>query len=324
MLAIARALMSRPKLLLCDEPRLGLAPLITQELFAIIAAAERERRASSVLLVEQNANLALDDRRPGLRARDRHASSPPAPPSRDRRRRQRPQGVPGVLTWTASSTAPLPRPVHRGDLRAGRPRPRRRLPRHRPPQLRPGRDGAPVGVHHRDRRRSSIPLLHWVIPLWFATLVGMAFGFAPRGEHRGDHRAPAQTTVAARRVRRHDRAVPRHQRPHHRCSGARRRTRLIGSLFPNDPDRLRAPVRHRLAVPATSARSSVTLVITGLLFLLFQKTRFGLAMRAVASNPESGRLVGIPTGVMLAASWGIAGALGALGGTLLAAGNRAR
>ena len=43
-------------------------------------------------------------------------------------------------------------------------------------------------------------------------------------------------------------------------------------------------------------------------------------MRAVASNPESGRLVGIPTGVVLAASWGIAGALGALAGTLFAAG----
>ncbi|MEX2294328.1 MAG: branched-chain amino acid ABC transporter permease [Acidimicrobiales bacterium] len=62
----------------------------------------------------------------------------------------------------------------------------------------------------------------------------------------------------------------------------------------------------------------VLAVIAGALYLLFQRTRFGLAMRAVASNPESAPLVGIRTGQVLAVSWGLAAAVGAVGGAMVA------
>jgi branched-chain amino acid transport system ATP-binding protein len=57
MLAVARALMSRPKLLLMDEPSLGLAPLVVEEIFRIIG--ELHRDGTTIFLVEQNAHMAL-------------------------------------------------------------------------------------------------------------------------------------------------------------------------------------------------------------------------------------------------------------------------
>ena len=57
MLAVGRALMSRPKLMMLDEPSLGLAPLVVQDIFKIIQ--EINRQGVTVLLIEQNANMAL-------------------------------------------------------------------------------------------------------------------------------------------------------------------------------------------------------------------------------------------------------------------------
>jgi branched-chain amino acid transport system permease protein len=89
------------------------------------------------------------------------------------------------------------------------------------------------------------------------------------------------------------------------------------SPFPNDANdffRLGgAAVRwERLGVFVT------LLVLATALWILFTKTRLGLAMRAVASNPASAELVGIRVGRVLMVSWGLAAAIGAIGGALLA------
>ena len=59
MLSLSRALMNRPKLLLLDEPSLGLSPILVKEIFAIVRRVNVEE-GMSVLLVEQNARMALE------------------------------------------------------------------------------------------------------------------------------------------------------------------------------------------------------------------------------------------------------------------------
>lgn len=91
----------------------------------------------------------------------------------------------------------------------------------------------------------------------------------------------------------------------------------FGSLFPDDADDF-----VRIGGAAWRIENIGVLVVLGItsvfLYLLFQRTRFGLAMRAVATNPESSPLVGIRAGQVLAVSWGLAAAVGAVGGALVA------
>jgi branched-chain amino acid transport system permease protein len=88
-------------------------------------------------------------------------------------------------------------------------------------------------------------------------------------------------------------------------------------LFPNEPDDF-------IRIGDAEWREQnigvliVLLIIVTMLWFLFQRTKFGLAMRAVASNPESAPLVGIRTGQVLAVSWGLAAGVGALGGAMVA------
>ena len=70
MCAIGRALMARPKLLMLDEPSMGLAPIFVERIFETIV--EVNKQGTSILLVEQNALMALEIAEPRLRARDGH------------------------------------------------------------------------------------------------------------------------------------------------------------------------------------------------------------------------------------------------------------
>ena len=70
MLALARALVARPRLLMLDEPSLGLAPLVVQELFRVVRQLNEEE-GLTVLVVEQNAAIALERLAPRLRPRGR-------------------------------------------------------------------------------------------------------------------------------------------------------------------------------------------------------------------------------------------------------------
>jgi branched-chain amino acid transport system permease protein len=106
---------------------------------------------------------------------------------------------------------------------------------------------------------------------------------------------------------------------------------LAQLVFGTDPQQMAAPWpagRVRLFTSgssdieirnATIALIVVLLVECLVLWFLLQKTRIGLKMRAVASNPESSRLAGINTGVILMLGWAVAAAIGALAGSLVAA-----
>jgi len=162
----------------------------------------------------------------------------------------------------------------------------------------------------------TLPIVHWDVPMWLAAIVAMGFGFIigaaaellvvrPLGR-----RSPLAVFVALIAVFLGINAFD---------SGkwGAPPSEEVTSLFPNEPTdfvRIFGTVwRYRdIGILA------VTLIVTALLFLLFAKTKVGLAMRAVASNTDSGKLVGIPTSWVLAGSWGLAGALAALAGTMFA------
>jgi len=156
----------------------------------------------------------------------------------------------------------------------------------------------------------------WGLPLWAATIAAMVFGFAFAAATELvivrplSQRSPLTVFVALVAVFLGINAF---------TTGLWGATpqESIGTVFPPGFTRVFGSVWRYDAI----GNLVVALVVSGLLYVLFQRTKVGLAMRAVASNPDSSRLVGVPTGAVLAGSWGLAGALAALAGTLVATGN---
>jgi branched-chain amino acid transport system permease protein len=156
----------------------------------------------------------------------------------------------------------------------------------------------------------------WQVPLWVATIAGMVFGFALGAATEVfivsplARKSPLAVFVALIAVFLGINAFD---------SGrwGAPPPESMPSLFPSEPDdyvRLLGTVWRWDDIGALV----LTLLASACLFVLFGKTKVGLAMRAVASNAESSKLVGVPTRWILAGSWGLAGTLGALAGVLVA------
>jgi branched-chain amino acid transport system permease protein len=165
----------------------------------------------------------------------------------------------------------------------------------------------------------------WGIPVWVALLLGMCVGFAV---------GAASEVVLVRPISRKSPfavfivtlglftflnwlsgAIWGGQQLPSSAVGSRQLR--FPSLFPADPedqfDLFGASIRiERVGILV------LVLVISGLMWALFNRTKFGLAMRAVASNTESAKLAGIRTHVVLMVSWGMAAAIGAVGGVVMA------
>ena len=161
MLAIARALLLRPRLLLLDEPSFGLAPLIVQEIFAIMRRIRADEERVSILLVEQNASLALDIAEQAyLLETGRIVVSGPGggDPPATRRSAVRIWGIEGS---GGDGRLAAPGPLghrHGRHLCQRRARAGDDLPGDAPREFRPGRDGDVLDLHraHADQGRAAV------------------------------------------------------------------------------------------------------------------------------------------------------------------------
>ena len=150
------------------------------------------------------------------------------------------------------------------------------------------------------------------VPVWLAILLSVVAVVHRRCAHRTGRDATGRTIVAARDRHRHDRIVPRVELDR------------AGHLGRRSADACHARTPTRTGTSVAWSSGPTPLVLVGvlavecvLLWLLLQKTKVGLALRAVASNPDSSRLVGVSVGSMLMLGWGLAAAFGAVAGSLV-------
>ena len=270
----------------------------------------------SVLLVEQNANLAMHiASRVYLLETGRIVASGIG--RRTERRRLHPQGVPGVLMELFLQR--LVDGLSQGSVYA---------------LIALGLVIIYRGTGHLNFAQGEMALFctyvvyqfgEWGIPIGIAVLMGMGVGFLlgataevtlirpiarSRRSRCSSSRSGCSSSSTGSTVPSGGPAAAQHRRG--------QQAAVVPEPVPQQARRLRQRVRRGHQDPVASACSCWCWCSPALLFLLFNKTKLGLAMRAVASNAESAKLVGIRTNRVLMVSWGIAAAIGALGGVVFA------
>ena len=308
MLAIARALLMRPRLLMLDEPSFGLAPLVVAEIFRILGAINRDEGVS-LLIVEQNASLALDlaDRavliETGSVALER-------PLAGDARRRCSAPRLSRLLT--AGRALSLVEFLH--QLASG---------------LALGGVYAIMALalvmiyqatHLINFAQGEMAMFStyfaWKLmdlgePYWFAFFAAVIVSFIggiaiERLVVRPFANAPVLASIIVF------------------IGLALIFNALAGWLYGYTVTSFDSPFSGRpwFGAGYMSAHESgaviVTFCVLALVYAFFRFTPLGLAMRAAAQNPVSSRLVGIRVGWMLAIGWGLAAAIGSIAGMMAA------
>jgi branched-chain amino acid transport system permease protein len=304
MLAVGRAMMLRPRLMLLDEPSFGLAPLIVEELFGILRTLNKNEKVS-MLLVEQNAALALDlADHAYLIETGRLVTEGPARQLRDDENIRRSYlATDGTADGTVSASGA-------GGLATG--------------GIYACMALAVVMIYqaidHLNFAQGEMAmfstfiawqLIQWGFPYWLAFGATIVISFAAgvvieRVVLKPIHDAPVLSHVVAF------------------IALLAILNSSAGFLWDWTIKSFASPfgsgqfMGQNLLSKHDAGMIGVTLLMLVALYLFFRHTRIGLAMRAAAANPESARLAGIRVGWMNALGWGMAAAIGAVAGMLIA------
>ena len=303
MLAVARALMARPRLLMLDEPSLGLAPMIVREIFRIVRELN-EKEGLTVLVVEQDARIALQSASSALRPRGREGGGRGLE-RRAPRERVRATELPRLLM--ADFWQQVVAGLASGSIYASLAL-------------------ALVLIH----RATGVINFAQGEMATFSTYIAWAL----TTNHGWSYWPAFAVTLLASFAG----GVAIHQgiiRPNEKGSVLRVVIVTIGLLlalnglvtwiWSGEVRAMQSPFPTRtmdIAGVAISIQDigtiGVVLATVAVLWALFQYTKVGLAMRAAAVNPAEARLVGVRVTWMLSLGWGLAAVLGAISGMLAA------